>query len=175
MLKFTSLACSAGNNAVPVTHNVRSRGLTCRPSCASHAASRLNNRVPPRWRNLIQQAAECACNCRPILAARRVEQAMTYQSVNLGVAHRERNDAYTLPPKLARAAHPHRCRGMDGRQGNHAVAVGRDRIETIPRSFPNRRFLLLGALTEPTKGSDPVELKDWRRPCSIARFDREPM
>jgi hypothetical protein len=92
MLKFTSLACSAGNNAVPVTHNVRSRGLTCRPSCASHAASWLNNRVPPRWRNLIQQAAECECNCRPILAARRVEQAMTYQSVNLGVAHRE-NDA----------------------------------------------------------------------------------
>ena len=93
MLKFTSLACSAGNNAVPVTHNVRSRGLTCRPSCASHAASWLNNRVPTRWRNLIQQAAECACNCRPILAARRVEQAMTYQSVNLGVAHRELNDA----------------------------------------------------------------------------------
>jgi hypothetical protein len=40
--------CAAANRAVPVTCNVRSRGLTCRQCCVSHAASRRNNRAPLR-------------------------------------------------------------------------------------------------------------------------------
>jgi hypothetical protein len=59
-----------------------------------------------------------------------------------------------------------------GAKATMQLQLDQDRIETIPRSFPNRRFLLLGALTEPTKGSDFVKLKDRRRPCSIAsRYD----